>query len=146
MSSLHMSTVCGGSFERGAWPLFRWGWRGRRGERGGGLGGWGGGGGRGGVRRNWASSGGTAAGGATGWRVRWQGLEHTATPLLNRMLNKDRDRREFHCVVKLYKIFCDEMFCDLFIVLTFTQPAIFSYTSVISHTAQSAFYYCHRMA
>ncbi len=101
MSSLHTSAVCGGGFERRAWPLFRWRWRGRRGERwwGWGGGGGGGGGGRGGVGGDRASSGGTAAGGATRWRVRWQGLEHTATPLLNRVLNKDRDKREFHCVV-----------------------------------------------
>lgn len=102
-NSLNMSTVCGGRFERGACPLFWWGgggWRRRRGERGGRRGGRGRC--RGGVGRNRASSGGAAARGATGWRVGWQGLKHTATPLLNCVLNKDKDRGELNCVV----VFC----------------------------------------
>lgn len=102
--SLYMSTVCGGILHRGACPLFSCGgggWRGRRGEGGGG-------GGRRcrGVRRDRALSGGAAAGGAAGWRVRWQGLEHAATPLLNHVLQKQKkEREEFYCVVmKFYDL------------------------------------------
>lgn len=84
MSSL---SVFGGSLERQARRLSRFRWRGRRGER---RGGWGGGDGQG-VRRNRTPSGGTAARGAARRRVRRQGLEHTATPLLNGMLREDRD-------------------------------------------------------
>lgn len=129
-----MFAVCGGSFEREACPLSRWGGRGRRGERGGRRGG----GDRWGARRNWASSGRTAAGGATRWRVRWQGLEHTATPLLDRMLKKDRDRREVYCVVMLsfvamFSIYffaihiCNIMFYMLFHTLS-TDSFIYAHT------------------
>lgn len=83
-NSLSIFTFRGGSLARGAFSSFSGagGWRRRKWWRG-----RGGGDGRG-VRGNGAPPGGAAAGRATRRGVRWQGLEHAAAALLDRMLEK----------------------------------------------------------